>query len=41
HNPNSNMKLGSGVMDLPGLMKKGGAIALGTDGAASNNRLDL
>lgn len=41
HNPNSNLKLGSGVMDLPGLSAGGVSIALGTDGAASNNRLDL
>ena len=41
HNPNSNLKLGSGVMDLPGLSAKGVSVALGTDGAASNNRLDL
>ena len=41
HNPDSNMKLGSGVMDLPGLLSRGAAVALGTDGAASNNRLDL
>lgn len=41
HNPNSNQKLGSGVMDLPGMMEKTEKIALGTDGAASNNRLDI
>lgn len=41
HNPNSNLKLGSGVMNLPGLMAKGASLALGTDGAASNNRLDI
>lgn len=41
HNPNSNLKLGSGVMDLPGLLGRTDRIALGTDGAASNNRLDL
>ena len=41
HNPNSNLKLGSGVMDLTGLAARTGKIALGTDGAASNNRLDM
>ena len=41
HNPNSNQKLGSGMMDLPGMMEKTRKIALGTDGAASNNRLDV
>ncbi len=41
HNPNSNSKLGSGIMDLAGLSAKTSAIALGTDGAASNNRLDI
>lgn len=41
HNPNSNQKLGSGMMDLPGMMEKTRKIALGTDGAASNNRLDI
>ena len=41
HNPNSNQKLGSGMMDLVNMMGKTKKIALGTDGAASNNRLDL
>ena len=41
HNPNSNLKLGSGVMDLRGIAEKTKKIALGTDGAASNNRLDV
>ncbi len=41
HNPNSNCKLGSGIMDLAGLSAKMPRIALGTDGAASNNRLDI
>ncbi len=39
--PNSNLKLGNGTMDLPGLLGRTERIALGTDGAASNNRLDL
>jgi len=41
HNPNSNQKLGSGMMDLVNMMGKTKKIALGTDGAASNNRLDI
>jgi 5-methylthioadenosine/S-adenosylhomocysteine deaminase len=41
HNPKSNQKLGSGMMDLPGMMEKTRKLALGTDGAASNNRLDV
>ena len=41
HNPASNMKLASGFADLRAMMKKGIQVALGTDGAASNNNLDL
>lgn len=41
HNPGSNMKLGSGVMPLDGWLNKGVSVALGTDGASSNNRLDM
>lgn len=41
HNPISNLKLGSGIMPLVKTMKAGVNVALGTDGAASNNRLDL
>lgn len=39
--PVSNFKLGSGFCNVPKLIKKGIAIALGTDGAASNNNLNL
>lgn len=41
HNPGSNMKLGSGIMDISSLMKAKIPIALGTDGASSNNNLDM
>lgn len=41
HNPGSNMKLGSGIMDIASLMKAKIPIALGTDGASSNNNLDM
>jgi 5-methylthioadenosine/S-adenosylhomocysteine deaminase len=41
HNPESNMKLGNGVAPISTLIKKGGRVGLGTDGAASNNDLSL
>ena len=41
HNPISNLKLGSGVMPLCDTLSAGVNVALGTDGAASNNRLDI
>ncbi|MBR2209204.1 MAG: amidohydrolase [Synergistaceae bacterium] len=41
HNPSSNLKLGSGVMPLTKWLDKDASIALGTDGASSNNRLDI
>ena len=41
HNPNSNMKLGSGIMPLDSWLDRGVSVALGTDGASSNNRLDI
>lgn len=41
HNPGSNMKLASGVMPIEKLLKAGVNLTLGTDGAASNNNLDM
>jgi 5-methylthioadenosine/S-adenosylhomocysteine deaminase len=41
HNPGSNMKLASGVAPLPELLAAGVIVSVGTDGASSNNNLDL
>lgn len=40
-NPASNMKLGNGFAPVPELLQKGINVCLGTDGAASNNSLNL
>ncbi|WP_406616958.1 amidohydrolase [Mycoplasmopsis adleri] len=41
HNPCSNLKLASGMMSVQKLLDNNINVALGTDGAASNNNLDM
>src|ERR1051325_304639 len=41
HNPQSNMKLASGTAPVPEMLKEDQPVGLGTDGAASNNDLNL
>ena len=41
HNPGSNSKLASGIADIKKIKQKGVGLALGTDGPASNNALDM
>ena len=41
HNPTSNMKLGSGFARVTRAMELGVNVALGTDGCASNDNLDM
>jgi len=40
-NPASNLKLASGIADITRMLEKGVHIAIGTDGPASNNCLDM
>ncbi len=41
HNPGSNMKLASGISPVPKLLSEKIVVGLGTDGASSNNNLDM
>ena len=41
HNPESNLKVGAGLMPLPAMRRAGLRIALGTDGASTNDNLVL
>ncbi|OIJ14780.1 N-ethylammeline chlorohydrolase [Anaerobacillus alkalilacustris] len=41
HNPTSNLKLGSGIADVPSMLNKNILVSIGTDSAASNNNLDM
>lgn len=41
HNPQSNLKLASGIAPVAQMLQKGICVGIGTDGASSNNNLDM
>ncbi len=41
HNPKSNWKLGSGTAPVAAMQRAGVTVSIGSDGASSNNRLDM
>ncbi len=41
HCPSSNLKLGSGIANIPKFLKKGISVSLGADGAPCNNNLSV
>jgi cytosine/adenosine deaminase-related metal-dependent hydrolase len=41
HCPSANLKLGSGIADIPAFLERGIGVSLGADGAPCNNTLDI